>query len=383
MNINIFTEDPEKELWQNLLQYSYKSNIKRYFIDNNIKIVEDESNDDYFEKISSAIAGAISQADEYYKSSKLASLHIAPLLLYYGTTNLLYAMSLLLTGKSIIINNHGMRIIVDSDIKKISDTQIKFTNVKDGGIHIFAKKLGFEKNICEYTCLGPDGSDYWLLKHFVDSIAEISNDYTKCYISNDSHIVLLHSVNTSNGLVEKIYFEDEKEIVKALNNIEGFSKAYLTPQSINNNGEKYLILHHKINGENIQRVSYSGQSYLQVGHLVSGKIVTFPEELNMYISLFILGNLCRYYPEIWYSFVTQDTTGEKLLMEKLLYYSRRILPNVILNKIEKNEITFVSDRYSPEEKIHYVGDHEVKELIKGEVKKELHDIQINKIVKGR
>jgi hypothetical protein len=28
--VQIFTEDPESELWRELLQYSYKANVERY-----------------------------------------------------------------------------------------------------------------------------------------------------------------------------------------------------------------------------------------------------------------------------------------------------------------------------------------------------------------
>ena len=104
----------------------------------------------------------------------------------------------------------------------------------------------------------------------------------------------------------------------------------------------------------------------------------------MYISLFILGSLCRYYPDVWYPFVTQDSTGEKLIVEKLLYYSRRILPNVILNKIEGNQIVFVSNKYIPDNKIHLVGEHEIKEMVNKEIKKYIRQQQlINAIQSGR
>ena len=46
--------------------------------------------------------------------------------------------------------------------------------------------------------------------------------------------------------------------------------------------------------------------------------------------LFIMGSLCRYHPEIWGPFVLNDETGERLLFEKFIYYSRRIIiPNIV------------------------------------------------------
>ena len=94
----IFTENPENELWRELLQYSYKTNIERYF---------DEKSLDKNEEVMDCISGSFLQAYEYYKSSINVNLQITPLLLYYGTTNLLYGMSSLFKGKISEIHNHG------------------------------------------------------------------------------------------------------------------------------------------------------------------------------------------------------------------------------------------------------------------------------------
>ena len=50
-----------------------------------------------------------------------------------------------------------------------------------------------------------------------------------------------------------------------------------------------------------------------------------------YVALFTLASLCRYYPERWSPFVMKDTTGEKVLIEKFLYFARRLIPNYVLN----------------------------------------------------
>ena len=100
----------------------------------------------------------------------------------------------------------------------------------------------------------------------------------------------------------------------------------------------------------------------------------------MYISLFALGSICRYHPERWNPFVTQDSTGEKLLIEKLLYYSRRILPNIVLDRITNNQVLFVSDKYVPESRIHLVGEHEVKEIVSKEVRKQFKQEHVDSIL---
>ena len=380
----IFTEEPEHELWRNLLQYSYRSNIERYFEEHGNHVINDIQSDDNFDVLANEISGALIQADEYYKASKLVSLHVEPLMLYYGTTNLLYAMSILTNGKRVNINNHGMKIEVDTDIKYIADTKIKFFKTTEGGVHIFAKNLGFDKDLCKYAQNGPDGKECWTLSDYLDSIAEIADDFNRCYPKRKSHILMLDVVNTPDGIIEKIQLDSEGTTEFSPSDIEDFSNAYLNPSlGSTQDGKKHLVLHHKINKKDIEHASYSGQPYLRVSHKINGELVTIPEELNMYIALFVLGNLCRYYPDTWYPFVTQDSTGEKLLVEKLLYFSRRMLPNIVLDRIVGEKISLVSDKYVPDDRVRLVGDHEVKELVKEEVSKQLRSQQIDNAVQIR
>lgn len=356
-SIKIFTEEPEQELWRSLLQYSYRANILRYFDESNItRTVGDDV-------LVNSIAGAILQADEYYKASKTVSLQVEPLLLYYGTTNLLFAMSVLLTGSIPEIKNHGIHISIDQEKNFIAETEVSFDHYSDGGFHCFAKNLGFNDNLCNYKP--------WVLLGFLDSIAEIKEDFERCYRNEKSHILKLDVIKTPDGMVEKIYLEDD-EVTSTLSKVEGFEKAYLRPQRASSReGDSYIVLHRKMNGKVIHQVSYSGQPYLQVGHVKGGTTLTIPKEMNMYISLFVLGSLCRYHPEKWNPFVTQDSTGERLLFEKMLYYSRRMLPNIVLNNILKKQVVFVSDKYMPEDRIHLVGQHEVQEIVAREVKSQM------------
>lgn len=87
----------------------------------------------------------------------------------------------------------------------------------------------------------------------------------------------------------------------------------------------------------------------------------------MYAALFIMGSLCRYHPEKWGPFVLNDETGERLLFEKFLYLSRRILPNIVLNLLNNDNVVYVTQKYSINETIKHVGEHEIKELIQKEL----------------
>ena len=351
--VRIFTEEPENELWKWILQYSYKANIERHFEEKGISIPEDSVDSVY-----NSISGAILQGDEYYRACKTASLQIEPLLLYYGSTNLFYALYILKNGSVPNIKNHGMKIRNCDQNPNIADTIIEFNNYADGAVHKFAPLLGFSHNLCNYHD--------WKLYDFLDSIAEITSDYERCY-GKKSNILLLDTIKTPTGTVEKVYLSQSE--YSLLQKVEGFTESYLNPQVGNKEG--YLVLRHKMMAKPISFNTYSGQTYLQVAHTKDTKNISIPAAMNMYISLFALSTLCRYDPGTWNPFVTQDTSGERLVFEKLLYYSRRMLPNVVLNQIVDKDIAFVSDRYHPEDRIQFVGVHEVQDIVSRKVKEQI------------
>ena len=181
---------------------------------------------------------------------------------------------------------------------------------------------------------------------------------------------MLDVVNTPEGKIEKIYVDDGviDAVINVLNNVEGLSESYLKFQKgKEKGGNEYFILRHKMAGKDIAKISFSGQPYLQAGYVKNGKLLTIPTILNMYIALFALGSLCRYHPEIWSPFVLNDSTGEKLLVERFLYYARRIIPNIVLDTIYGKKVSYVTEKYVAKDTIKLVSEHEVQELVKKEV----------------
>ena len=354
MDERIFTENPEDDLWRELLQYSYKANVIRYLDEHSLPRDNNAIN---------CIIGSILQAHEYYLASKNVNLQIAPLLLYYGTTNLLFGISTLISGTAPTIQNHGMKPNSSTIQNYIADSSVSFLDPDYGGIHQFAKAFGYNDDL---TKLGT-----WKLKEFNSSIAEIHYDYKKCYSEKYGNTLMIDVFQTPTGQIERLYCSKDEllTIFDILNRVEGFNKSYLNPQTGHDcsNNTDYIILRHKMNDINIKKISFSGQPYLQAGIEKQGHIVTIPTLFNMYISLFIMSSLCRYHPETWGPFVLNDETGERLLFEKLMYFSRRMIPNIILNKLYGKEITYVTQKYTEKETIKHVGEHEVKELIKQEL----------------
>lgn len=354
----IFSENPEKDLWRELLQFTYDANIERYLSKKGYEADPATLH---------CIAGSFLQANEYYKAAKNTNLHISPLLLYYGSTNLLYGMANLLSGNINKINNHGMRIIIPNQMDSIGDTEIRFLNPQDGGVHVFAKAMGVATDLI--------GSGDWKLKEFLASVAEIRSDFLHCYEKQTACTIMLDVFNTPDGKVEKIYFSEENKdnLVELLEKVEGFNKSYLRAIAAKDpkTGKEYFVLRHKLTGEDISKQSYSGQPYLQAGYIKNGKLLTMPTLLNIYISLFTLSSLCRYHPEHWSPFVLKDITGEKLLIEKFMFYARRLVPNYVLNRLLSTSIHYSSSRYEANETIKLVGEHQVEEMVERKVRKEL------------
>lgn len=353
----IFTENPEDDLWRELLQYSYKANVVRYLDEHSL-----DKNDDTI----NTIIGSFLQASEYYKASKNANLQISPLLLYYGTTNLLYGVCSLKTGERPEIQNHGMKPNSSTIDKYMAEASLSFVDPQYGGIHQFARILGFTQDLTKF------GS--WQMYEFLSAIAEIDMDYKKCYAKDIGNILFLDIFQTPTGQIERLYTSEDQfeNIVAVLENVEGFTKNYLPPQKgyERESNRDFMILRRKMSSEDIKRISFSGQPYFQAGIKKQGQLITLPPLFNMYSALFIMGSLCRYHPEQWGPFVLNDETGERLLFEKLLYYARRIIPNIILNLLSGDNVVYVTQKYTIRETIKHVGEHEVKELIQKELYKQ-------------
>ena len=162
----VFSENPENDLWRELLTFSYDENVKKYLLQNGLS---------YDDELINIITGSFLQSFEYYKLAKEANLQIAPLLLYYGSTNLLNGMSVLMSGEKCDIKNHGMKIHPD-DISNMADTKISFLSADSGGVHIFNKSFGFTINLTEYGD--------WYLKEFLDSICKVKNEINYYNVKN-------------------------------------------------------------------------------------------------------------------------------------------------------------------------------------------------------
>lgn len=340
-----YSDYPEEDIWLNLKHYSYIENIKRYFSEKDFIV-----NDD----LSEVISGSILQSYEYFEASKSASLQTAPLLLYYGSINLLYGASCLLSGEKLEVNSHGMSLGNKEQIKAILDNKVKVINTDSGGFSIYFNAL-------EGILLTE--SIEFSISELLSSIPEIHKEYINLFGIEDSHVLPLEKVISENETSLRVDLKSipEEIMVSKLNNVMGYNRNY-HPYRVNNT--KQAVLQTKLNGEDLSLQSYHGSYYFPVSH----QNKNFDSFFLQFIALFGLGTLCRYHTEVWTPFIRLDTSGEVNLIEKFLNSTRRYFPNYILDKITGTKHFYSNKLYTPLDSS-ILSERDISKKIKQELRK--------------
>ena len=236
----IFTEDANQEQWQMLSSFIYPSNIERYFDQKNIKNHEEEVID--------LISGSILQAQEYFHASSSVSLNTSPLLLYYGTVNLLFAASLLKSGKKVDIKNHGIKLEVATRNRLANTTFTPHFSTEYGGLYQFCRTFSSNINISQYG-----SQKQWTLLEILGSILELKGDFETCY-GIKSNTIPIQIVTNTEDYVERIDKQefDNQDILEQLQKISSFNDCYIKPTL---ESEllyyPYVFLRRKIEGQDI------------------------------------------------------------------------------------------------------------------------------------
>lgn len=349
----IFTESPEEEQWKLLLNYTYSNNIKKYLKKINVQNPEDN--------LIEGISGSILQAKEYFEASKLCTLQISPLLLYYTATNLLYGIANLTSGSINIIKDHGMFLNIPEHLERIADIEIKPTNPATGALSLFSKIYSNDCQLCD--------TSRWKLIEVFGSIPDLRDDFLNCYDDAEPFVIPVEIVKEKRNKLERIDPLDMsryKNIGEALSRIDGLDKNYIKPQY--SNQMKYIILRPKISGEEVGIYSVSGRKYMQLAHLKNRQLINPSVIILMFMALYSLGHICRYHPEIWNPFVRNDTTGERLLIEKCLLSCRRLLPNLVLDFLLKERVCFVPETQGILDISGIITKREIEEIVREKIR---------------
>lgn len=350
----IFSENPEEDLWKMLLHYSYPSNILGYFKKNSI----DSYDDDLIESIS----GSLLQAREYYFAARGSSLQISPLLLYYGTINLLSGIGSLISGKHLGIKNHGMSVRIPDDYLRLADFEIIPSKSESGGLAVFIGIFCSNSDACAVSS--------WKLVELFGSIPDILNDFLDVYEGDRPHVIPVSVTKKKQEVIERIKvscLSRFDNISDALVRVNGLEKQYL----IQRPNEEHIVLRPKMFSKNkdIGVYSLNGQKHLLIDHDKNGSLATIELLSVVLMVLFALGYVCRYNPSVWNPFVRTDTSGEKLLVENFMGYARRAFPNIVLNHLYKSNVKFVSEPQGLTDLTRQISQDEIKDIVKEEIRK--------------
>lgn len=328
--IQIATDDPKAEQWKLLGQYAYPTNIERFL--NERSITSDKETVNF-------IAGCVQQSSAYFSASEAAPLDISPLLLYYGATNLLSGVAALLTHAKPTTKHHGMQLYVPSVADpRIGDYEVRPTRPNDGALQNFC-------NVFSNNCAITNGG-LWTIKEILGSIPDLVQDFENCYQGTLPYCI---PVKIMKGQKEKIEFVYERiamsELEKypspqdAIELIADLKDAYLTPRY--NTPSSSVPLFYKKSSKEVGAYSIFGKKYLRLVHVKNGQRLSPSQLILMFMGLYALGYLSRYYPERWNPFVRSDSTGERLVLEKFMDICQRYFPNLVLNEIKGSRIQFI------------------------------------------
>lgn len=323
MNIQkIVTEDPIKSQWLQLSNFMYPSNIERFAIEQKYPLPNDLTK--------AYISGCIKQSQAYFESAKNSPLDIKPLLVYYGTVCLLSGTLALVNGKIPEIKNHGMYLSqIDDQLANIS---IATKDTKNGALQLFSNT--FLPGLV-FSNISP-----LKFQDILSFIPEIRSDFLSCYREAQPHTISVQIVNKAKVTFERISLSEVtrfQEIEKTIMSIEGYKECYISPQLT----KAFIILYRKNTHHEIGTYSVFGKKYFSLPIKNNGKNISVNSIIGFFMGLFTLSTLCRYHPEKWHPFVTNDTTGERLLVDIFISNAVRSIPNLVLNYIYKSNIQFI------------------------------------------
>lgn len=319
--MRIVSEDPIRDQWRLLSQLSYHRNIEKHFGSTAVSTETVEF-----------IAGSLVQGQSYFEAAQDVSLQIRPLLLYYGTANLLAGVATLLTGNVLDITHHGMKLSTPIPKDELAQTAFTTLNPNSGALHKFSGIFDSED---------VNGTS-WLLGEILGSVPDLLAEYMDCYSSAQPFVIPVEVVRTPNGIVERIEptsINRFPSISDALSRVANLNEYYLPPQ--HSPQMNYIVLRRKIGARGDNGIySVSGRKFLQLMYSKRRNIAPKPLIL-MFMGLFVLGTLSRYHPQVWNPFVRSDVTGERLVVEKFLDTCERQVPNLVLESLKAERVEFV------------------------------------------
>ncbi|RIE06803.1 YaaC family protein [Candidatus Cryosericum terrychapinii] len=331
----VYSEHPETTQWEMLMQYSYELNVAKEL---------SRRRHSGPESLPAAIAGAFSQAYEYFHTSSASSLYTSPLLVYYGMANLLSGACQMMAGSLLEVEGHGMSMLPipkDRPPEHLADVTICPSASATGALSVFGHLL------CPQLDISRLGD--WTLSELFARIPDLYDEYYGFYRASFPGLIPVARGTDGRVVVDRVepeLLERYPQLPEALDAIPGLSSAYLDPQDVNMGGHR-IVLYRRSSGSDITLRAVSGSLFLCTGHGPTHANPAPIQEILLYMTSFALSFLSRYHPELWNPFVKTDFTGERLVFAKCVDVTRRTFPNLVLNQLLGYSVEFGSEREQP------------------------------------
>lgn len=320
-----FSEDPEFDIWSRLKNYSYAGFLDNYF--SSKKLLFDD-------KLKEVISGSILQAKDYFEASRTVSMQTAPLLMYYGAVNLLYAASCLKSGKILEVKGHGMSLKKETiESKHLQDLEVNMHLDKGSGFMLYLEALENQKLSKGFSVS---------LDQILSSIPELYREYINISHPDKLHIMPLVKIITDDFEMyrSRIKASQYSETLGHILQSEAYNETFLAYDiTIFDEIEYYL----RIDSNQKISKSFLGEYYFQL------EVPNIPILNPMFfgiVGLYLLATVSRYHTGIWSSFLKNNQNGWVNFIEKFLSVMRRYLPNYILDTLEEKKYKF-TNRINP------------------------------------
>jgi hypothetical protein len=398
----IFCDNPLVEIWKHLRLLTDISTVSEIIVSEHFQGMCDEveKNRKNISKQAEQVSFCIRQAEEYFDSSNVVGLATKPLLLYYGATSLATALSLIRKGgeqsldvrrKTPNANHHGLEIF--GDVASLSRRGVAPTeffkgvgckvyvrdNVAVGAFPLYYDSLETDVVSIPATTTFTDApfsrsgvitlpcADKTPLSEIskrsislldamaglpdlVDDLERLSlpTMLRRCkYTLATRHPMNLETIKESDEVVQETHdlfvygmSTDDEAFLQThyagIKNSQHLSFEKVESGTLRGMMSRTVTKSGILNGIYFPDVVDASSAAL---YLILKPKEYIPELAAMLMVLYILGMLCRYYPDIWIKMIDRSAIFSETI-NSVLRTVRRRFPNLILNQVRQVKYVF-------------------------------------------
>jgi len=354
------TEEPIRYIWNRFDILTSISGAKKFYERKYERGNINGFDEHILEEKAKGLAFCIRSAKEYFKVPIEGNLTSASLAYYYGTFSLLKALILSSVNNSKTLKEiekytrygHGLTSL-SNDKEEFSESEIIMI-LTNGFFPIYLKEFGYEisqiavsKRYKEFDEINPqDKNKIITLKDLLSRIPELRSLYLEIFNEQPKYLTCCYPTNKEIKEIEisfpiyknSMYLspEDIYDIIPELKNIE--------LEKITLNNQETFKTTDKVKRELIDSKS-KYKSVMAYECIVKPLIIIDDILLIDFMFLYMLSIWVRYRPALWREITEGKYDIYKSIVTNFLTVVKRIIPNVVLNRIYDKEFLFAGFSY--------------------------------------